>query len=211
MSSSSSPVIPKEKLTAYQRWELHSFDQPSRAAPAAAPAAPAEDEAAKVRHLNAQAFEAGRAEGRREGAAQAAAEAQRFAQLMESVGRQAAGIDRALADDLVALALGVARQLVGRQLAAQPESVLGVVQEAIDRVLQPATQASLTLHPADAALVQSHLAETLAAGGWRIIEDPQMERGGCRLHTAACELDATLDTRWRRIAGALGQELPWQA
>ena len=28
----SSPVIPKEQLSAYQRWELHSFDAPTAAA-----------------------------------------------------------------------------------------------------------------------------------------------------------------------------------
>ena len=74
----SSPVIPREKLSAYQRWELHSFDSPvndtldrrqggdRRQSPPAAPApAPAVD---NTRELTEQAYQTGLAEGTRRGA-----------------------------------------------------------------------------------------------------------------------------------------------
>jgi flagellar assembly protein FliH len=41
------------------------------------------------------------------------------------------------------------------------------------------------------------------------VEDILVERGGCRLDTATTEVDATLETRWRRIIGALGSDDPW--
>ena len=69
---SNSTVIPKEKLTAYQRWELHSFDQPDSGAPRTAgggPARAADDEAAKTRKVHQLAYEAGRADGLREASA----------------------------------------------------------------------------------------------------------------------------------------------
>jgi len=87
--------------------------------------------------------------------------------------------------------------------------VIPVVQEALARVLQPAAQATITLHPDDAALVREQLADTLAAGGWRVIEDATITRGGCRLNTLASELDATVERRWQRITTALGQDTPW--
>lgn len=209
---SNSTVIPKEKLTAYQRWELHSFDQ-LEGQPQTQTRGPshADAEAAKVRNVHQLAYETGRADGLREAAAKAAVDAQSFAALIESLRRQNLETKHLLADDLLGLALEIARQMTAQSLAANPEGIVAVVQDALARTLQPAAQATITLNPADAALVQSQLGETLAAGCWRIVEDPRMARGGCMLNTLASELDATLATRWRRITAALGQETTWLA
>jgi flagellar assembly protein FliH len=208
---SNNTVIPKEKLTAYQRWELHSFDQLDDQAQTQVrnPARAADETATNTRNVHQMAYEAGRADGLREAAAKAAAESKSFAALIESLRRQNIETTHALADEVLGVALAIAQQMVDQSLAARPEGVVAVVQDALSRVLQPAAQATLSLNPADAALVQSHLAETLAAGGWRIIEDAGMARGGCMLRTLASELDATLATRWKRIAAALGQDTPW--
>jgi len=211
----SSPVIPKEKLTAYQRWELHTFEQPKGQAPtqahAHAPASPAETEAAKIRNVHQLAYESGRADGLREGAARAGADAQNFAALAESVRRQSVELNHLLADEILGVALAVAQQMVRQSLELNANSVSAVVQEALSRVLQPAAQATITLNPADAALVRAQLGDTFTAGGWRIVEDPGMTRGGCKLHTLASELDASIETRWRRVTAALGQDTPWLA
>ena len=208
---SNSTVIPKEKLTAYQRWELHSFDQPDSGAPRTAgggPARAADDEAAKTRKVHQLAYEA---DGLREASAKSSLEAQQFAALADSLRINHLETSQVLADEILGVALEIARQMTGQLLSARPESIVAVVQEALTRVLQPAAQATLTLHPADVAIVQTQLGETLAAGGWRIVEDHNMARGGCTLHTLASELDATVATRWRRIAAALGQETAWLA
>jgi flagellar assembly protein FliH len=42
-----------------------------------------------------------------------------------------------------------------------------------------------------------------------VVEDPQIERGGCRLETPSTEIDATLETRWRRVIASLGRDDPW--
>lgn len=210
---SNSPVIPKEKLTAYQRWELHTFEQPQGQAQAHAhargPAAAADAEAAKIRNVHQLAYESGRADGLREGAAKAAVDAQQFAALADAVRQQSLDLNHRLADEIIGVALAVAQQMVRSALAANTDAIIAVVQDALSRVLQPAAQATVTLHPADAALVQARLGETLAAGGWRIVEDAGMTRGGCLLHTLASELDASVETRWQRITAALGQDTPW--
>ena len=209
----SSPVIPKEKLTAYQRWELHTFEQPTGQAPAHAhargPASVAEDEAAKIRNVHQLAYESGRADALREAAAKSSVEAQQLATLLDDVRRQSADLNLQLADGILGVALAVAQQMVRQSLAANAEGISAVVQDALARVLQPAAQATITLNPADAALVQTQLGETLTAGGWRVVEDHTITRGGCKLHTLASELDATVETRWRRITASLGQDTPW--
>jgi len=210
---SNSPVIPKEKLTAYQRWELHTFDTPQGQAPAHAQArraaSAAEDEAAKIRTVHQLAYESGRTDALREAAAHASVEAQQFAALIDGARRQSTDMNQQLADGVLGVALAVAQQMVRQSLAANADGVTAVVQDALARVLQPAAQATLTLNPADAALVQARLGETLVAGGWRIVEDHTITRGGCKLQTLASELDATVETRWRRITAALGQDTPW--
>jgi flagellar assembly protein FliH len=208
---SNSAVIPKEKLTAYQRWELHTFEEPQGQAQThpRSPARAADDEAAKIRNVHQLAYESGRADGLREATAKTSIDAQNFAAMVESVRRQSIDLNHVLADELLGVALSIAQQMVRQSLEANAGGVIAVVQEALSRVIQPAAQATITLNPADAALVQSQLGETLAAGHWRIVEDPNTMRGGCLLHTLASELDATVETRWRRITAALGQDTPW--
>jgi len=69
----------------------------------------------------------------------------------------------------------------------------------------------LRLHPDDLALVQPHLDDDPAARRWRLQADPGMERGGCVAETALGNIDASLQTRWQRVVGALGHNLPWSA
>lgn len=207
---SNSPVIPKEKLTAYQRWELHTFEQPKGQTQHHAHArGAADDEAARIRNVHQLAYESGRADGLREAAAQTSVDAQHFAALTESVRRQSTEMNHVLTDEILGVALAVAQQMTRRALAANADAVIAVIREALSRVLQPAAQATMTLNPADAALVQAQLGETLAAGSWRVIEDANVTRGGCMLHTLESELDATVETRWRRISSAIGQDTPW--
>jgi len=206
---SSSPVIPKEKLSAYQRWELHSFDAPGGNGPAAAARKSTEAEAEKVRHIHQQTFDAGRAEGLREGTAKAAAIALPLMALLASIKQQSMEINQHIADDVLGLALEIARQMMRQALDVHPELIIPVVHDALARMPQPAAQASITLHPADAALVREHLGEQFASGGWKIIEDPACIRGGCLLQTTASQVDATVGTRWQRLTAALGQSAQW--
>lgn len=204
---SNSPVIPKEKLSAYQRWELHAFD----AAPGQPPAAPKAADAAaeKVRHIHAHAYEAGRADGLREGRQKAAQDAQSLAKLVAAIESQSHDINQRVAHDVLGVALELARQMLRTALTVRPELIVPLVQDALARSPQPAAPATIALNPQDAALVRELIPEQLAAGGWRIVEDAKLARGGCLLQTAASQIDATMDTRWKRLAAALGQAGEW--
>lgn len=204
---SSSPVIPKEKLSAYQRWELHSFDTPGNQGPAANKTA--EDEAAKVRHIHQQTYDAGRADGLREGAAKAASDAQSLTALLASIKQESQEINQRIADDLLALALEIARQMLRQALDVHPELIIPTVHDALSRMPHPAAQGAITLHPADAAVVREHIGEQLVSGGWRIVEDAACVRGGCLLQSTASRVDATVGTRWHRLSAALGQSAQW--
>jgi flagellar assembly protein FliH len=65
------------------------------------------------------------------------------------------------------------------------------------------------LHPDDAAIVREGMAHELDTGGWRIIEDEHMARGGCRVDTASNQIDAQIASRWQRLSHALGKNIEW--
>lgn len=199
----SSTVIPREKLSAYQRWELNSFDGTGTKA------ANATDPAHNDPRIQREGYDAGYRDGTI--AAQAdivrahAAKTARLAELTNALTRDIAQLDVQIADSVLDLAMIVARRIVGDALDARPELLLNTVREALQMLGQARAPARLLLHPEDARLVREHLGEQCAGSGWVITEDSTMTRGGCRLDSAGGELDATLHTRWHRLLAALGR------
>ena len=201
----SKAVIPKEQLSAYQRWEMRSFN----AAEAGRDGAALLPTAEQVENIYEQARKESHAAGYAEGKAQAQAEAQRLQALLESLERDLQQFDQHVAQDMLTLSLDVARQMLCQAFKVRPELVLPVVQEAIRCLPQFNQHAHLILHPDDAALVRSHQGEPLSHSGWKILEDTRIERGGCRVETGGAQIDATVSSRWQRVLAAIGQDGEW--
>lgn len=223
----SDAILPKELQTAFQRWEMNSFGdtRPSaRPAPTPTPSAPKVtiEEAAAIREeARAKGHAEGRAEGLAEGRAdgyaeglaegraEAAAAAARLRQIAEQLGDEVARADQAIANDVLGLALDLAKAMLKTALAVRPELVAPIVSEAIRYLPSLQQPALLMLNPADAAIVRAQMHDELDKAGWRIVEDAQIQRGGCRIDTATNQIDATAGTRWQRLAEALGQHSEW--
>lgn len=211
-------------ISAWQRWEMNAITNPSArnirqpAAPAL-PVAPVKviDEA-ELDRLRQQATQIGHDEGLREGYAKGQAEGyaagmamaeeqtQALRALLLSLPPALRAAEHEVADDLLALALAIARQMVGQALVAEPEHILTLVRDLLR--VEPTLNGTprLLMHVDDAALVQQQLADELHAAGWRIRTDPSIQRGGCRVHAAGGALDATVETRWERVAAAFRRE-----
>jgi len=209
----SSPAIAKEELTAYQRWELDSFDAPKEAPwggvrkrDRAAALPPTADQ---LERMHQQAHNEGYAEGYREGRDQVAEEAERLRQIVAALTQAAQQYDQRLADELLGLALAISRQILRQALQLRPELILAVVNEMLGQLSLSHQRARLILHPQDAALVRLSLAERIQQTGLEVVEDAQISRGGCRLEATECEVDATLERRWERVMNAIGSEHAW--
>lgn len=215
----SSNVIPKEHLTAYQRWEMASFgdDRPSQQNTAAQQQAAQQQAAEELVRLreearqqgHAQGFNQGHAEGLQAGRMEAARETARIHQIAEAFGAELSQVNDTVADDMLNLSLDLAKAVLKTALRVKPELILPIVSEAIRYLPIVQQPALLVLHPQDAAIVRSHMMDELEKAGWRITEDMQIERGGCRVETASNQIDATLPVRWQRIADALGKQTDW--
>jgi len=218
----SSLATPKEQLSAYQRWELNSFDDPKGVPLGGAPndvslkGAPPKNgkaailpTAAQLERLHQQAHEEGYAAGHCEGSKRAAAEAQALQQIVAALSEHTRQFDQRVADELLGLALSVSKQIVRQSLKLRPELILAVVNEVLGQVPLAHQRARLFLHPEDVTLVRLALGERLIQSGWELVEDTDIARGGCRLESAECEVDATLERRWQRVIDAIGSEHAW--
>jgi flagellar assembly protein FliH len=107
------------------------------------------------------------------------------------------------------LALHLARGMLHTALEAKPELLLPIVREAIEYLPALHQPALLLLHPLDAQLVRDGIGEELDKGGWRVVEDPAIGRGGCKVDTATNQIDAQAASRWARLTAALGKHLDW--
>lgn len=219
----SSIVIPKEQLSAYQRWEMASFDDKRTTSiqivepppiPPQLPSLPtAEEIAAILENARVEGYAAGLEEGRTTGLTEtenAMKEALLPLQkLAETFNEALITADEAIAQDTLDLALDLAKAMLKNALSVQPELILPIVKEAIHYLPSLKLPAILTLHPADASIVSEKIGEDLTKSGWRIVGDTQIERGGCRVETASNQIDATATTRWQRLAESLGKKSDW--
>ena len=219
--------IPKEKLTAYQRWEVAAFDEAEQAArkasavakssPASTPEAEQEPEsppvvlptAADIERMYTEAQQQGYAAGYEEGIAEARAEAAQIDALLTGVEQSIGELDQKVAEQLLATAIEIASQVLRQSLQVKPDLLIPVVREAITTLHPHTGHPVLFAHPQDAELIRSHLGDQLAHNNWRIIEDNVLTPGGCRVELGSSEVDATLETRWRRVIESIGINQDW--
>ena len=201
--SNPAAAVPKEKQSAYERWELDSFDGPRRANGADLPSV------AQLKQIQQQAHQEGFAAGFREGGGLAAKNAARLQQLLGAFAQESQQFNQHLSDELLALSLAISKRIIRESLKVHPELILAVVNEVLGELPHAHKHARLALHPEDAALVRTQLGDAMNHSGWHIVEDAKMARGGCRLDTPDCEVDASLESRWQRVVSALGEDHGW--
>lgn len=211
---------------AFEVWKFDALDAPGATRHACAAAPPpgraqasqaAPDTQVLLKQLReravAEGYEAGLAAGRTEGLRLAQIEAARWRALLASLGGALGQMHDEVGSALLGLALDVSRQVLRTELAQCPEAMLPAVREALELGGQHShaqlNYAQLHLNPADREFVSSQLQDLLAAGGWTVLEDSAIEAGGCRVSTPNGSIDATLATRWQRVAAALGSGDVW--
>lgn len=214
---------PKEKLTAYQRWEVAAFDEAEQAARNAAKKATAEpkaDESSEhlplvlptatdIERMHIEAHDQGYAAGHEEGLALGRVSAARIDAVMTTLEQALKALDQQVADQLLATAVEIANQMVHQALRINPELLLPVVRDAVSALHTATGHPALFVHPDDAALIRTHLGDQLAHNNWRIIEDSSLTTGGCRVELSTSEVDATMENRWRRVIESIGINQEW--
>lgn len=163
----------------------------------------------------AEGYEAGFALGRDAGTAEGLLHAQQQAQQALEQELQPLGqlitqahaafcqMNKEVGNEVVELAVAVGRFLAREALDRQPEEVLLLVRELLSDEQSLAGKPRLLLNPADLKLVQEHLTSEISAAGWQLQADDSLQRGGCKLITAAGEVDASWEARCQNVVDQL--------
>lgn len=201
-----------------RQWRLPEMGNPgvdTDETPQADEIEPALPTAAELEQLQRQAhdegFEQGRGEGHafghREGIEEGRRESlQRLAQLdqlMHALHGPFEQLDDQVEREIVTLVISMVRQLVRREIKTDPGHIIGVVREALSVLPVAARNIRLLLHPEDASLVREIYALGETEPTWQIIEDPVIQRGGCKVLTDTSQIDARLESRLSALIAPL--------
>jgi flagellar assembly protein FliH len=150
--------------------------------------------------------EAARREGYQEGHAAATQAAE--AKLQQALQRAAAAIQdtietrqrmrRQMEEDLVHLAVAIARRILHRELQVDPEALTGVVKAAIQK-LDARELHRVRACPVDAPLIERFISQLPLPRRVEIVSDPSLERGALILETTRGYLDASIEAQLREI------------
>jgi len=151
-------------------------------------------------------FDYGHKESLVQGRAELAKQVERFEQLMQVLERPLQQLDDQVERELIEIVISMVRQLVRREVKTDPEQIIGVVREALSILPVSSRGIRVVLHPEDAALVRKVYELSENELSWKIVEDPVVARGGCRVITETSQVDATLESRLATLIAPLLSE-----
>lgn len=211
-----SRFIPREELDGFSAWKPNAFgDTKVRGTGVPTQAEQAQQGVDQQAALQA-ARQAGYQDGYRDGLVALESFKQSFAtqvtaqlgQLVASFDAEFAALEAQIADTVAHTATALARQVVRSELLANPAQVAAVAAQAVEAVLLSARHIRVHVNPQDLSLVADGAGEVMSARGARLIADPTVSRGGCRVESDLGRIDAGIESRWALAAASLGQTLP---
>lgn len=224
-------VIPRDQLAAYQRWQANDFRNPTERRPdrqvdqaIAAPlpeTPPPEFEvvdmpvslptAEDIERINEQARAEGYQRGYEEGMALAqeemkvarATELAKISALTASFANALKEIDQLVAEQTLELALEVARQIVRGSLQTRQDLLLPLIREALQSL--PLHHGTINVHtnPEDVQTLREGAGE-LGHPNLHFVPDASILAGGCLIKAGHSDIDATVESRWKRVLEAIG-------
>ncbi|MFH1485721.1 MAG: FliH/SctL family protein [Chloroflexota bacterium] len=104
--------------------------------------------------------------------------------------------------NIAALAIDVAKAIIGEEVALNPNIPARIVEKAIDKI-DTENAVKIRLNPEDLKLLTPHWKKSSGPGGkpmqWEAVEDETVARGGCVIDTKLGTVDAQVDTQLWKI------------
>jgi flagellar assembly protein FliH len=170
-----------------------------------------------------QGYRAGKEQGEKEGRKQGRAEAYEAArkefeasqknligscrEMMSLINDGRAAWEAAARQDLVDLAMAIARRVAHQVGERDRQVVLANLEEAV-RLAGERSEVTIMIHPADAEAAKSFAQSLLdMREQWQhlhVVEEPEISPGGCRVQWGSGAVDAQIEMQLDRIAAELG-------
>jgi flagellar assembly protein FliH len=174
-----------------------------------APAPPAPDPRkieAELRDARAAGLREGEAAGRAKAAAEFQPVIERLSRSIEEISGLRARLRREAEQDLIRLALAIARRIIRRELAVDPDAIHGLVLGALEK-LQGQEICRVRAHPSHAAQITACLRQRASATPVEVIPDASQPSGTVIFETSRGNLDASVETQLGEIERGLGDRL----
>ncbi len=143
-------------------------------------------------------FEEGQAAGRNSLSGEVQALQNKLARTVEELTGLRARYRRQAEQDVVALALAVARRILHRELTMAPEALLGLVKAALDK-MEAREVYQVRVARADAPLVRQFFEQMGPPQRVDVIADPNLAPGSVLIESSRGTLDASVDTQLAEI------------
>jgi flagellar assembly protein FliH len=144
----------------------------------------------------------GRVEGEQAMQAQMSAQVDtmhlRVARALEELALHKSALRREAEEDVVKLAIAIARKVIYREISVDSEALLGLVKVALEKI-EARELHRVRVHPEQVACIEHALKSIGAPRQIEVHGDPGLERGAAIFETARGSLDASVDTQLRQI------------
>ena len=164
----------------------------------------------RAREAHAAGLREGEAAGRQRAAAELQPVIDRLARAIEEIGGLRARLRAEAEADLLQLSLAIARRVLRRELAIDPQALHGLVLGALEK-LQGQEISRVRVHPGHAALVTESLRQNGGSAKVEVIADPARELGTVIFETQRGNLDASVDAQLQEIERGLADRLRKQS
>jgi len=140
-------------------------------------------------------FKKGVAEGNTAGLQQAGDTLRTLENVLETLSAPLQQLDEQVEQQFVRLVMIITNQIIRRELKIDPGEVVGVVREALQALPVASRNVRVFLCPEDISFVSSVLNVSESETAWKIVDDPSLTRGDCRIESENSSIDATVERR----------------
>ena len=109
-------------------------------------------------------------------------------------------IDTEVKQQLVQLALAVAKQIAKSEISVNPEKLLKLIEHGVMSLPESPINVYVHLNPEDLSALKPVLEANKKSRAWSIVEDVALARGGCKLYTENSSVDLSIDAQIAKIA-----------
>ncbi len=156
-----------------------------------------------------KAYFLGKEEGVRIGSSQVEPHIQRLQSLFQSVAAAREELVRKSEQEIVELAMMIARKVVHRELETKQEGILEITKAAIEKLLDR-ERLEIRIHPSDHEFLTQEkerlLQEVEGIKNLVITADASIAPGGCVISTALGEVDARIDHQLKEVERVLRED-----
>src|SRR5580704_13564651 len=156
----------------------------------------------KMRAAHQQGVQEGQASVRQELAGQLEAMNVRMARAIEEMSGMRRRFRQEAEEDVVKLALAIARRVLHRELTVAPDALLGLVKAALEKI-EAREVHTVRIRPEDATMVKQFLGKMGLPQRVEVVSDPGRERGAAIFDSNRGALDASVETQLSEIERGL--------